>query len=294
MKQQKTVVLVNPRAGRGSAVKRKVEFERLALEKGIEYEIYQTEYSGHAQILAGRALEEGADLLVVIGGDGTVSDVADVLAGSPVTIGIIPGGTGNDIARSLGIETNNTPEAFRKIVNGDTILFDVGLDSVSRRRFVSFVGCGFPALVAAKANSMKYMKGRIVFFISLYAVVRKMKGMTVGLAIDGATEELFCTSIMIQNTPYTGGGLKVAPGASINDGLLDVVVVGEIGILELMKNFPRLYTGGHLSHPAFRVLRGRKISVELPERQLVSYDGETDFADRLEIEVKPGAMKLRV
>jgi diacylglycerol kinase (ATP) len=291
---KKITVLVNPKAGRGDSGRRLPELEKAGLRFGLSVDLRFTEYPGHARKLAAEALAEGSKRLLVMGGDGTISDVADVLSDSDVTIGIIPAGTGNDIARSLGIIPGDIIEAFGRIVKGDTISFDVGLERVSGRRFVSFVGCGFPAIVAEEANRMKFMKGRAVFFLSLYKAVTKLKGIPLALTLDGQRNEMICTSIMIQNTPFTGGGLKVAPGAEINDGFLDVVVVGEIGRLELMRNFPKLYSGRHLDHPAFRLMKGKHITVELPENQLVSYDGETDRADRLEIEVKPGAIRLIV
>lgn len=292
--EQKTIVLVNPSAGRGRALNRLGDFRALASSEGLSLETWMTEYPGHARELAVRALEEGAEKLVVIGGDGTLSEVVDVLAGSEISLGIVPSGTGNDIARTVGIPVGSVRRAYRKIMNGDTIRSDVAEELVSGRRFISFAGCGFPAIVAEKANSMKFLRGRIVFFVSLYAVVTEMKAFPVSLVIDGVREETVCTSVMVHNTPYTGGGLKIAPGAAIDDGYLEVVLVGEIGSLELMKNFPRLYSGSHLRHPAFRMVKGKQISIVMPERQLVSYDGETDFAEELDIRVNQGALKLIV
>jgi len=294
MKEQSIRVLVNPKAGRGKSAERLVELTELAERKGWSLEIRRTEYPGHARILAGEAREDGVPVLAVIGGDGTISDVADELTGSPVALALIPGGTGNDIARSLGISPEDIGSTFSRIEIGATIKYDVGLERVNGRRFVSFIGCGFPALVAENANRMRLLKGRMVFFISLYAMVRRMKGIPVAITVDGVREEMICTSIMVHNTPYTGGGLKIAPGALVDDGELDVVVVGEIGALELMRNFPGLYAGTHLNHPAFRLVRGKRIGIELPERQLVSYDGETGWTEKLDIEVLPGALRIIV
>ncbi len=293
-KIKKIPVLINPEAGRGKARRRLPELEAACLSYNLSLDPRFTEYPGHARKLAAQVAEEGDDLLVVMGGDGTISDAVDVLADSGVTIGIIPAGTGNDIARSLAILPGDMETAFGRIVKGDTISFDVGLERISGRRFVSFVGCGFPAMVAEEANRMKFMKGSPVFFLSLYKAVLKLRGIPLILTLDGQRKEMICTSIMIQNTPFTGGGLKVAPGAVINDGYFDVVVVGEIGRLELMRHFPKLYSGRHLDHPAFQLLRGKQSSIELPDNQLISYDGETTRADRLEIEVKPGAIRLIV
>jgi YegS/Rv2252/BmrU family lipid kinase len=284
--------LINPKAGRGKAGRRLPELEAACRKYNYLFDPRVTKYPGHARELAIQAVEDGEKLLVVMGGDGTISDVVDVLADSGIVIGLIPAGTGNDIARSLGILPGNMEDAFGRIVKGDTISFDVGLEKGSDRRFVSFVGCGFPALVAEEANKMKFLKGRLVFFLSLYKAVINLRGIPLILTLDGQRTEMLCTSIMIQNTPFTGGGLKVAPGARINDGYFDVVAVGEIGRVELMKNFPKLYSGRHLDHPAFQLMRGKHIIVELPENQLVCYDGEITSADRLEIEIKPGAIRL--
>ncbi len=291
---KKIPVLINPEAGRGSARRKFPELEAASRKHNLSIDPRFTKHPGHARKLAAQAVEEGEKLLVVMGGDGTISEVVDALADSGVTIGVIPAGTGNDITRSLGILPGDTEAAFGRIVKGDTISFDVGLEKLTGRRFVSFIGCGFPAMVAEEANKMKYMKGSPVFFLSLYKAVIKLRGIPLVLTLDGQRKEMICTSVMIQNTPFTGGGLKVAPGARINDGYFDVVVVDEIGRVELMRNFPKLYSGRHLDHPAFHLMRGKQISVELPENQLVSYDGETTSADRLEIEIKPGAIRLIV
>ena len=294
MNQEKIAVLVNPKAGRGKASRRLAEVETLLKRRGLSAEIFKTGHPGHAQELARQIKDDNFAKLVIIGGDGTISDVVNELADTSLPIGIIPAGTGNDVARSLGIVPGYPEKALSIIVKGDTIGFDAGHEKISGRRFVSFAGCGFPALVAEEANRMRLLKGRAVFFVSLYKVVRKLKGLPIVLTVDGSREELIATSIMIQNTPYTGGGLKVAPGAEVDDGYFDVVVVSEIGITELMRNFPKLYTGTHLNHPAFRLIRGKQISVEMPGNELVSFDGETAYADRLEIEVKPGAVRLIV
>jgi len=291
---KKLPVLINPKAGRGKAGRRLSELEAACRKYNYLLDPRFTKYPGHARELAIQAMEDGAKLLAVMGGDGTISDVVDVLADSGVVIGLIPAGTGNDIARSLGILPGDMEDAFGRIVKGDTISFDVGLEKGSDRRFVSFVGCGFPALVAEEANKMKFLRGRLVFFLSLYKAVINLRGIPLILTLDGQRTEMLCTSIMIQNTPFTGGGLKVAPGARINDGYFDVVAVGEIGRVELMKNFPKLYSGRHLDHPAFQLMRGKQIIVELPENQLVCYDEEITSADRLEIEIKPGAIRLIV
>lgn len=294
MNKEKIAVLVNPKAGRGKASRRLAEVEKLIRQRGLSAEIFKTGHPGHAQVLARQIRDDNFAKLVIIGGDGTISDVVNVLADTSLPIGIIPAGTGNDVARSLGIVPGYPEQALSNIVKGDTIGFDVGHEKISGRRFVSFAGCGFPALVAEEANRMRLLKGRSVFFVSLYKVVRKLKGLPIVLTVDGSREELIATSIMIQNTPYTGGGLKVAPGAEVDDGYFDVVVVSEIGIMELMRNFPKLYTGTHLNHPAFRLIRGKKISIEMPGNELISFDGETANAERLEIEVKPGAVRLIV
>jgi YegS/Rv2252/BmrU family lipid kinase len=226
-----------------------------------------------------------------MGGDGTVGDVANGLIGSDVELGIIPVGTGNDIARSLGLPPS--PEgALKSALQGEARKVDVGQDGETC--FLSVLGIGFPADVAEFANNQTFWQGSAAFFFAVYHSVQKMRAFPVEIELDKLTIRERCSSIMIQNTRYTGGGLKIAPSAEMDDGYLDIVVVGDIGKMDFMFNFPRVYLGNHLSHKAFSAYRSRTVKIvsEVPLRKI--FDGDIKGATPVDARILPGALSIVV
>lgn len=262
-------IIANPKAGRGRG--EKVLNELKSSFKVREIEIIVTRLPGQTSELSAKAVEDGIQRLIVLGGDGSIGEAANGLVGSDCELGIVPAGTGNDIARSLKIPLSPI-RAMQVAVHGYSRKFDVGQDHDTC--FFSVLGIGFPADVAEQANQMIWLKGSAAFFFGMYRTLIGMRKVPVQIELDDREFSLDCTSIMIQNTPYTGGGLLMAPDASMDDGLLDVILVGDIGKLDLMLNFPRIYWGGHLKHPKFAAFKSRnvKITSEIPLRKI--FDGD--------------------
>lgn len=285
-------IIINPTAGRGRMQARAINLEDRLLEKGIRAEFLETQRPGHAFELAKAAAESGVGQVCVAGGDGSISEVVNALVGSNVELGIIALGTGNDVARSLGLPINQPEAALDVILNGKVRAIDVGVGD--GRYFISLIGVGFPALVASQANQMRRVHGPLTFFLSVYRAVLRMKAHPVRIELDDRELKLRCTSILIQNTPYTGGGLLMAPQAEMDDGLLDVVVVGDIGRLDLMLNFPRVYRGTHLNHSKFSGYRSRCVKVESESPLEVILDGDLMGTVPLSAGVLQKALKVRV
>lgn len=286
-------MILNPRSGKGAGSHQGVALEAELRRKGIPFRLAKTEYPGHAGQLAKEGLKQGYRPVVVAGGDGTISEAAAALVESPVAaLGIVPLGTGNDLARNLRLPIGSLAEAVDVIVQGKERRIDVGSDQ--GELFVSVLGLGFPAIVAEAANRVRVLRGRAAFCWGVYSSLRAMKPFGVDLRLDGEIQQMDVTSVLIQNTALTGGGLMTAPGAKLDDGLLDVLVVGRIGKLSLMVNFPKVYRGRHLSHPSFRAYRCREVRVDCPFPVPKMGDGDQRGYSPIEVSVKPAALRVLI
>ncbi len=265
-------IIANPRAGHKRGARAVKEFRSLLGVKGIKHELFETRFPGHATELARRFAEKGARRIIVFGGDGTISEVVNATVNTEIELGLISVGTGNDLARSLGLPYNKPEEALDVVLTGVPAKVDVGWEQ--DRCFISTLGIGFPAVIAYEANKMKYLKGPPAFFGATYKAINKLQPIPVRITLDDATLNVNCTSVLIQNTRFCGGGLLMAPAARMDDGLFDVVVVNDIGKVDLMLNFPRIYSGRHLKHPKFSLYRSRSVRIDTPINLSKMFDGD--------------------
>jgi len=285
-------VIVNPEAGHGEGARLLGSLERASRQLGVKLRVKLTAHPGHATRLAAEAARREDAPLVVMGGDGTIGEVINGIAGREVILGIIAVGTGNDVARSLALPVNDPKRALEIISTGKVAEIDLG--RAGCRYFASVLGVGFPVQVAAVANRIKRLKGPLVFFLAMYRALLRMKAVRIELELDGARIESDLTSIVIQNTPYTGGGLLIAPGAQLNDGLLDVITVDNIGKLDLMLNLPKLYKGKHLQHHAFSLSQCKSIKIRAKDRLPTMFDGDLFGHTPLEVTTEHRALKVIV
>ncbi len=283
-------VIVNPQAGRGRGQKLWKDLESRLRASGKPFSISATRCPGHATELAAQVAEEGCRRLAVLGGDGTITEVVNGLVGSQVELGILSVGTGNDLARSLALPYNDLASSLRVVLTGDAQSIDVGRDG--QRYFVSALGVGYPADVAAETNRLQWLKGPPAFFLAVYKALNRMRAVPLRIEMDERTLEVDCTSLLILNTPFTGGGLKMAPDAKLDDGLFDVVVIDSIGRLDLMLNFPKVYRGSHLNHPNFSLYRSRRVSVTARSPLHKMCDGDLAGWLPVDAEIVPRALKV--
>ena len=281
-------VIANPCAGfgRGRSCIRKLR--RRAHELGLE--VVETTAPGHATELAKESISTGARRLAVMGGDGTISEVVDAATGSQTELAILSVGTGNDVARSLGLPYNDLEASLGVAQNGTVEEIDVGV--AGGRHFVSVLGVGFPAQVAAESNRLKWLKGHMSFAVAIYKALWKMKPIPLEIELDDRSLSVNCTSVLVLNTPFTGGGLRLAPDASMSDGLFDIVVIDAIGKLNLMSSLPRVYSGSHLDHPNFSLYRSSSVRIrsEVPTGKM--FDGDVCGGTPVEARILPRALKV--
>ena len=281
-------VVANPTAGYGRGFSC---IQKLSQLKGAkEFEIIPTSYPGHATEIARASVDRGEQQFGVMGGDGTISEVAGALAETGVDLVIFSVGTGNDVARSLGLPYNDLKASMGVFEHGQVRSVDLGC--VRGHYFVSVMGVGFPALVADESHRLKWLPSSFVFGASVYKALWRMKLFPVEITLDDQEVKVDCTSILVLNTPFTGGGLKMAPEASVRDGLFDVVVIDSIGRLSLMANFPRAYSGTNLAHPKFNLYRSKKVKIQTAGPVEKMFDGDVNGVTPVSARVVPGALRV--
>jgi len=297
-------VIVNPTAGANSTRRKWPIISRLLKHIGLSFDFQYTEGVGHAIELARAATSDGYSCLVAVGGDGTVNEVANGIlysnGAAKTALGIISTGTGSDFIRSIGIPRDYS-SACSKLTSSRRLLIDVGVvecqskGQTLRRFFVNAAGIGFDAAVVEKTERLpKYLGGTIPYLVGLIRTLFSYKNKTVILK-DGVEEEKWrVLNVAVANGGYCGGGMHIAPQAKLDDSLLDVVVVGDMGKFELLKELPTVYKGTHINHPKVRMKRVSRITVESPERMLVYADGELLGESPASFSVVPAALNLVV
>lgn len=247
-------------------------------------EHHLTESPGHARELAREAAQKGHELVVSVGGDGTINEVVNGLyeanALADATLGIISTGTGHDYIRTLGIPWSY-PEACQLLINPQKRTVDVGVvefcrdGNVEKRLFVNFSGIGFDAeVVKATTQNVKKLRSTASYLTGLFRTLITYKNKGVSIAIDGESTDAKVCTVLMCNGKYGGGGMLTAPNADLTDGLLDVLVIGDLSKPDLLWSLPRIYKGTHLTHPKVMLKKARQIELSAKEPMALQADGE--------------------
>ncbi len=277
-------VIVNPVAGAYSTRRKWPRISKLLRHVGLSFDYEYTEGVGHAIELARAAASDGYRYLVAVGGDGTVNEVANGILRSTnsgdTVLGVVSTGTGSDFVRSVGIPRHYV-RACSFLTSSRRSLIDVGVveykskGQTLQRFFVNAAGVGFDAAVVEATERLpKYFGGTIPYLVGLIRTLFSYRNKPVDLRLEDKVKAIRILSVVVANGCYLGGGMYVAPQAKINDGLLDVMTVGDIGKFELMKALPTVYNGTHVTHPKVSMAKAAHITIESSERILVHADGE--------------------
>ncbi len=295
---QKMIVVLNPASGRGTgtnnraAIQACLEEEAKQLPTPFQWELWQTTASGEGTQLAERAVKEGADLVVAAGGDGTLAEVLNGTIGTSSQLGLIPCGTGNDCARTLGIALE-VRSAVQNLLQGDARPIDVG--RTQGHYFLNVAGCGFDAIVAEKVNSgVRFLHGTAAYLAAIMLSMGHMHPYPIRLTLDDRTEDLRAILCSVANTKSYGGGMLIAPDAEIDDGLFDVCILGDTGKIEFLRAFPTVFTGKHIHHPKVRMERARYVKIESETPLPILVDGEVIGTTPVEFQIFPQAVKMRL
>ncbi|HEX76024.1 MAG TPA: diacylglycerol kinase family lipid kinase [Dehalococcoidia bacterium] len=277
-------VIVNPVAGAGRTTKKWPEIMGLLKSIGLDFEHDLTEAPGHAIELAKSAAKKGCELVISVGGDGTMNEVVNGLYAADgidnVMLGIISTGTGADYIRTIGIP-RSYKEACHCLVNPRKLIVDLGVIEYTsngqtvKRLFVNFAGLGFDAeIVKATTQKFKALGNTSSYLMGLFTTLIFYENRNVSLIVDGEVEERKVCTVLMSNGRYGGGGMLAAPNADPADGILDVLIIDDLTKLDLLRSLPRIYKGTHLTHPKVTVKRAREVEIRPAQQMAVQADGE--------------------
>ena len=252
--------------------------------------------------LAREAADDGAELIVVVGGDGSVNEVANGIAQRDgVEIAVLARGTGWDFVRTYGIPHKALP-AIRVALEGRTQTIDLGrvtyrswAGADETRWFANIASAGMSGAIAQRANdTTKVLGGKVSYAWAVFAVFARWQNDVVEVAVDDERRSGPMNDVIVANGRYFGGGMMILPDARPDDGMLDVLLIGDLTKRELTVTLPKTYRGKHLPHPKAEALRGRVVTVDAPSPLPVELDGEQPGATPARFEVVPGALRVRV
>jgi len=289
------LVILNPIAGGGRAGRLAGWVsERLTARPDVRLEI--TRRAGHAEELAADAAGRH-DRVIVVGGDGTIQEVVNGLVnGEPTaSVGIVPVGTGNDLARSLRLPRD--PAAAWTVALGSAERpIDLALATAGGGRtrwFGSAGGIGFDAQVAASmATRSGWQRGQTGYLLTTLTELRRFSNRRIELTIDGVPREKRVLFVAIANGEYYGGGMRIAPGAAVDDGILDLCIVGDVSRLTALRQLANLYRGTHVDHPQVDMAQGHTIEIAGDRGTLTHLDGEPFGTLPLSVRLRPAAIRV--
>ena len=288
-------LMVNPTSGKNTGAR--VGTEALALRRAAGVDILdRSAADARSAMEQGRdAIASGAvDRVVVAGGDGMVHLGANLCAGTGIPLGVIAAGTGNDIARELGLPVRDAAKSVERILSGGTRVVDAIRHTTAtgeHKWFLGVLAAGFDAVVNERANQLRWPKGPMRYNLAILRELPVFRAIPYGLVLDGQRIETEAMLVAVGNGPAYGGGMRVTPDASFDDGLLDVLLLSKISTLEFLRVFPQVFKGSHVSHPAVQILQAR--TVRLEASGIVSYaDGERFAPLPMTMEVVPGALTV--
>lgn len=263
-------LLVNPSSAHGHTLKLLPAIEAELDSRRIAFRVVRTRSLGDGVERALLAAEAG-EVPVVVSGDGLIGAVGGALAGSETPLGIVPGGRGNDLARVLGIPADPAG-AVATLAAGQTRRVDVG--EVNGRRFLGIASVGFDSEANRRANETRWLRGNLVY---AYAGVRTLLGWKPArftLRVGEERRRFTGYSVSVANSRAFGGGMFIAPDAELDDGLFDVVTVGEVGKLRFLGNLPKVFKGSHVKEDEVRVFRAPRLELSASRPFPVYADGE--------------------
>ncbi|MCF6464442.1 diacylglycerol/lipid kinase family protein [Clostridium sp. Cult2] len=270
----KILFIINPIAGGGRAKQSVSIIDNFMKNLGIDYDIALTEKPKDAINISKKGLNKGYNKIVAVGGDGTVNEVAlGILEFGKGTLGIIPSGTGNDLARTLNIPSN-LEEAIDVIISGTNKKVDVGI--VNKDLFLNIASIGFDSEVVKNTEKIKKrLKSRMAYVIGVLITLISIKDINTKLEIDNTIIEKNIFLVAVGNGKYYGGGLKILPMAIIEDGYFHVCVVNKMSKLKLLLLLPTLIKGKHIKYKKHvEIFKAKKVRIITEDKTYLNIDGE--------------------
>ncbi|MET0821273.1 MAG: diacylglycerol kinase [Aeromicrobium sp.] len=282
-------LVVNPASGRRRAPSIAGRAAHRLARAGHSTQLIEGMDGPSSRRLLQQAIDTGIDGVVVVGGDGALHDVLDLVAGTELLFGLVPAGTGNDTARSLSIPAKDVDAAVDVLLAGHVRTIDLARTGTTH--VATVIASGFDSKVNERANEMTWPRGNMRYNLAIVAELRSFEPLPFSLTLDGTTIEREAMLVAIGNGPSFGGGLRICEGAVMDDGLLDVVVINPVSKAKLLRVFPQLYRGTHVTLPEFERHLVREVTLSSPG--IVAYgDGERLGPLPLTASVRPGALHV--
>ncbi|MFP3975637.1 MAG: diacylglycerol/lipid kinase family protein [Dehalococcoidia bacterium] len=295
---------MNPASCGGSTNRKWVDISKALTTAGLRFEHEFTQSKGHATELTREAIRNGYNLVVAVGGDGTLNEVANGILGSgmagEVAMGIIDSGTGSGFAYSISIP-RDYHQACLRLANPRKTWIDVGIAEYynegqqAKRYFIDAASLGFDGqVVKTVGESLKLFRGTTPHLLAILHSWFVYQNKEIHLKIDDAEEDIRICSLVIANGKFLNKWMPVAPEGNFNDGLLEVIVVGDIDKFELVQTLPRLYGGRDIEHPKIKMYKAKELTVHSDEQILVQAGGELLGEGPATFRVLPAALSVIV
>ena len=281
-------LIVNPASGGGRAGRALAAVRAAMGHHGLEHHVELTLDLAHARELATAALA-GGEMPVAFGGDGLVAAVAGAVKGSEAVIGVLPGGRGNDFARCLGLPLDPV-QACAVLAHGTPRAVDMG--AVGDRTFLGIATCGFDSEANRIANAARLIHGRFVYTYGGLRALASWRPASFELTVDGVEHALYGYTVAVANAAMHGGGMLLAPDASLDDGRLDVVMIADLPKATFLRMLPTVFRGTHVRLDEVTILRGSTVEIRADRPLAVYADGDPLSILPATLRVLPAAVRV--
>ena len=283
------ILAINPISGKGHARKRALVAKQYLADRGIPVTLLEGKsLSDFREKFLYELEHKPISSVVAFGGDGFIHEIIQHVVPRDIPLGVIPCGTGNDFARSIGIYRLSLTQQIDLISRSEPRSIDLG--RVGSIWFAAILSSGFDALVNERANVMRWPKGRMRYNIAMIEKIAALRTHSYRMRCDEISLDVEATLVTVANGPSYGGGMNVCPDANLTDGFFDVMVLGKVSRIELLKVFPKVYTGRHVGHPAVTFYRCREIEIIGSGSSFA--DGEPISSLPLTAQCVPNALKV--
>ncbi len=284
------VAIVNPVAGKGAGDRIAARLAKELAPSGLSIEIVRTPAPGEAARIARQAAEDGCRTVIAVGGDGTSNEIANGLVGTETALALYPIGSGNDFARALGYPRNRRHIA-PFLASAQRRVIDVG--EVNGRIFVNAAGVGIDGHVAERVIASARIVGQTLgYFVGALVSIVEYSPQPMKIRIDGEAREGKHLLVVAANGTHFGSGMHIAPKAQTDDGLLDIVVAGDLGKWASLVALAKLYRGTHVDGRTVLAFTARSLDVELERALPMEADGEASRVTSLAVRVRPRALTV--